>query len=204
MQAQDEERNDWQPTGRSARWYEWLLILLLLGLASGVRAGAVYKCTNAHGDIAYQAQACADEQRTTIIAIPAAPPPAPSPQYAIDHERTERTSPGASRVRSGGHRENSEAMSYECRATDGQVFYRHGSCPHSIPAGSARSGGTSTRGRGGGSRSSGATVGVSTQRISREEACYEIQRAGAAGRAGHEHDEIASTYEHNLGRDPCR
>src|SRR5512143_1070248 len=132
MQTQDEERNDWQPTGRSARWYEWLLILLLLGLASGVRAGTVYKCTNTHGDIAYQAQPCADEQRATVIDIPPAPPLAPSPQYAVDHERTGRASRGAARARSGGQREAAPPISYECRAADGQVFYRHGSCPHSI------------------------------------------------------------------------
>jgi hypothetical protein len=95
-------------------------------------------------------------------------------------------------------------MSYQCRAADGQVFYRHGACPHSIPAGSAHVAGASTRGKASSRGGSGATVSVSTQRIPREEACYEIQRAGAAGRAGHEHDEIASTYEHNLGRDPCR
>jgi hypothetical protein len=62
---------------------------------------------------------------------------------------------------------------------------------------------TSTHGKGA-VRGGGATLHVSSQRIAREEACREIQRAGAAGRAGHEHDEVVSSYEHNLGRDPCR
>src|SRR5512146_720378 len=203
MQTRDEKRIDWQPTGRSTRWYEWLLILLLLGLAGGVRAETVYKCTNAHGDVAYQSQPCAGDQHATIIEIPPPPPLAPSPHYAVDHERAERTSAGARRARSGGRRE-AQPMSYECRAADGRVFYRHGSCPHSIPAGSVRGGVATTHARGGSRRVSGTTVSVSAQRIPREEACYEIQRAGAAGRAGHEHDEVASAYEHNLGRDPCR
>jgi len=31
-----------------------------------------------------------------------------------------------------------------------------------------------------------------------------MHRAGAISRAGHEHDEDVSTYDRNLGRDPCR
>jgi hypothetical protein len=45
---------------------------------------------------------------------------------------------------------------------------------------------------------------VSSSRIPRDEACREIHTAGSIGRAGHQHDENVSTYEHNLGRDPCR
>ena len=203
MRTTHENDLDWQPASRTARWYEWLLILLLLGLAGGARAAPVYKCTNAQGDVAYQAQPCADDQRTSLIEISPAPPLAPSPKYAVDDEPAAHTSRSASRARSGERRGAAEPMSYECRAADGQVFYRHGSCPHSIPAGSAHASGAAMRGKGA-SRGSGATVSVSTQRIAREDACYEIRRAGAAGRAGHEHDEVASTYEHNLGRDPCR
>jgi len=34
--------------------------------------------------------------------------------------------------------------------------------------------------------------------------CRRLARAGSIGRAGHERDEIVSTYDRNLGRDPCR
>jgi hypothetical protein len=203
MRTTDEKDFEWQPTSRSARWYEWLLILLLLGLAGGVRAESVYKCINAHSDVAYQAQPCADGQLAHVIEIPPAPPVMPSPKYAVDDEAGAHASRTATRARSGERRETSQPVSYECRATDGQVFYRHASCPHSIPAGNVRSGGTPARGRGA-NRGSSTTVSVSAQRISREDACREIHRAGAAGRDGHEHDEIVSSYEHNLGRDPCR
>ena len=202
MRTRDEKDFDWQPASRSARWYEWLLILLLLGLAGGVRAASVYKCINAQGDVAYQAQPCPDEQRASLIEIAPAPAFAPSPQYAIDRDGAERPARTATRGRSGERRE-AEPISFECRSADGQVFYRHGSCPHSIPAASGRATSASSRGRGA-ARGNGATVSVSSQRISREDACHEIQRAGAAGRAGHQHDEVVSTYEHNLGRDPCR
>jgi hypothetical protein len=202
MQKADDNLTQWQLTGRTTRWYEWLLILLLFGMAGGVRAASVYKCTGAQGDIAYQSQPCPDGQQATVIDIPPAPAFAPSPHYAIDHDETARPARSPARTRSGERREASP-VSYECRTADGQLFYRHGSCPHSIPAGNAHGAGSSTHGKGAG-RGSSATVSVSAQRIAREDACHEIQRAGSAGRAGHEHDEVVSAYEHNLGRDPCR
>ncbi|HEX3123392.1 MAG TPA: DUF4124 domain-containing protein [Rhodanobacteraceae bacterium] len=202
MRTTDEEHIEWQPTGRTARWYEWLLILLLLGIAGGVRAASVYKCAGAHGEVAYQSQPCPDGRQATVIEIAPAPAFAPSPRYAIDHDKTARPTRTAAR-RLPAERRETTLVSYECRAADGQLFYRHGSCPHSIAASHAHSASTSTHGKGAG-RGSSATVAVSAQRIAREDACREIQRAGAAGRAGHEHDEVASTYERNLGRDPCR
>jgi len=201
MRMTDDEISEWQPTGRTARWYEWLLILLLLGVAGGVRAASVYKCTGAQGEVAYQSQPCADGQPATVIRLAPAPAYAPSPRYAIDRE-TARPTRTATRSRSGERRET-VPLSYECRAADGQVFYRHGSCPHSIPATSGHGASASTH-RKGAARGNGATVSVSAQRIAREDACHEIQRAGSAGRAGHEHDEVVSTYDHDLGRDPCR
>ena len=201
MRTTDESTAEWQPTGRMARWYEWLLILLLLGVAGGVRAAAVYKCTGAQGEVAYQSQPCADGQPATVIQIAPAPAYAPSPHYAIDRDETARPTRTATRGHSAERRET-VPLSYECRAADGQVFYRHGSCPHSIPAASVH--GASAWMHGKGAARGGATVSVTAQRIAREDACHEIRRAGSAGRAGHEHDEVASTYDHNLGRDPCR
>jgi hypothetical protein len=202
MRITDEEYTEWQPTGRTTRWYEWLLILLLLGMAGGVRAASVYKCTGTQGEVAYQSQPCPEGQQARAIEIAPAPVFTPSPHYAIDHDETARSTRTATRSRAVERRE-AVPVSYECRAADGQLFYRHGSCPHSIPAAHAHGAGVSTHGKGAG-RGSSATVSVSAQRIAREDACHEIQRAGAAGRAGHEHDEVVSTYEHNLGRDPCR
>ena len=201
MRTTDEECTEWQPSGRTTRWYEWLAILLLLGLAGGVRAASVYKCTGMQGEVAYQSQPCAEHQQAKVIEIAPAPAYAPSPHYALEHDEAAPSTRTAARSRSSERRE-SAPVSYECRAADGQLFYRHGSCPHSIPAGNAHSAKASAHGKGAG-RGSGATVSVSAQRIAREDACHEIQRAGSAGRAGHEHDEVVSSYEHNLGRDPC-
>jgi hypothetical protein len=182
--------------GRSMRWYEWLAALLLLGLAAGVRAESVYKCTNAQGGVAYQAQPCSGSQHEARVSIDPAPTYTPPPQYAVER-RSGNTSARRSTAsrRPTGH----EATSYECRASDGEVFYRHGSCPHSI---TAKDDGARGRGRGRG-QTAKASISVSAHPIPRDEACTQMRRAGSIGRAGHEHDESISTYERNLGRDPC-
>ena len=95
-------------------------------------------------------------------------------------------------------RERREIVSYECRAANGEVFYRHGSCPHQITADGA---GTASRKRSGGGSSS---VSVTAEALPRGEVCRRMAAAGSIGRAGHERDENVSTYDRNLGRDPCR
>jgi hypothetical protein len=92
-------------------------------------------------------------------------------------------------------------VSYECRVSDGEVFYRHSPCPHSVSADAA--GGGKNRSRSG-SQSPSQKLTVSARAVPREEACAQLHRAGAIGRAGHAHDEDVTTYDRNLGRDPCR
>lgn len=180
-------------SGRSMRWYEWLAGLLLLGLAFGVRAGSVYKCVDASGAIAFQDRACASVQDQSEIEIAPAPAYAPPPKYAIE-THMQRANYRAPRSESRSAR----AMAYECRAGDGRVFYRLGACPRSL---AAESGGAS-HGKG---RSKGGanSVSVSGHPIPRDEACAQMRRAGSIGRGGHEYDEQISTYDKNLGRDPC-
>ncbi len=188
----DNDSSAWQPTSRATRWYEWLLILLLLGLAGGVRAATVHKCTDAQGAIAYQQLPCSGGARASTVEIAAAPAYAKSPEYALDRPPPAPARLSATRT----SRRESEPMSYECRTADGQVFYRHTACPHSVTANASSAAH--------GSRSSKASAAVSSTRVPRDEACQRIHSAGAIGRAGHQHDEDISTYDRNLGRDPCR
>ena len=174
-------------SGRSMRWYGWLAGLFLLGLAFGVRAGSVYKCVDAAGAVAYQDRACAGVQAQSEIEIARAPVYTPSPQYAV--------TPHAQRASYRGPRSQARtahATAYECRASDGRVFYRIGACPRSLAA-------ESGAGRGRGKTS----VSVSGHPVPREDACAQMRRAGSIGRSGHEFDEQISTYDKNLGRDPC-
>jgi hypothetical protein len=189
--------HEFETCGRSMRWYEWLSGLVLLGLAFGVRAESVYKCVTAERDVIYQATPCSAQQRASRIEIPPAPVPAPSPRYAVERHMTDTD------ARAPHARAAVRETASECRVSDGRVFYRLGNCPHSIP-GAPDSATTLHRGRTGTARGSGGTAQVSSRRIAREEACHEIHRAGAIGRNGHEFDEHVSSYEHNLGRDPCK
>ena len=185
--------------GRSMRWYEWLTGLFLLSLAIGVRAESVYKCVDAEGNAAYQATRCPAQQRESVLEIPKAPAYAPSPQYAVERHREDAPMRG-SRVPA---RLASREMAFECRVSDGRLFYRLGVCPHSIP-GATDGAQKPSRGRSGSSHGGGGSAQVSSRRIAREDACHEIHRAGAIGRNGHEFDEHVSTYERNLGHDPCK
>jgi hypothetical protein len=174
---------------RTLKLHEWLVLLFLLILCNGVRAATAYKCVDASGAISFQPTACAASQHATEIELAPARPAAPSPQYAID--RTPSTSLRQRNVRIA--RAKTETA-YECRTSGGDIFYRLSHCPHSI--------GEKSDGRRGASGSRGGTV--SSHPVSRELACSEMQRAGAVGRKGHEYDESVSTYDRNLGKDPCK
>lgn len=191
-------KNQFQPCGRSMRWYEWVLMLCMLGLVAGVRAESVYKCTDAQGAIAFQAQPCLPRQHETQVDI-LPPPHASSPDYGVADRKQPQRVPNE---RGGRHQAAHPAqMSYECRASNGDVFYRHSACPHSVSADVAA--GSKNR-IATGSKTPPQHLTVSSHPVSREEACAQMHRAGAIGRAGHTHDEDVSTYDHNLGRDPCR
>lgn len=184
--------------GRSMRWYEWLTGLFLLSLALGARAESVYKCIDAEGHVAYQATQCLAQQRESVVAIPPQPAYAPSPRYVLEQRASAASVRGSHVPLHLAARE----MAFECRVSDGRIFYRLGNCPHSVP-GLTDGAQQARRGKSGSSRGGGSAQ-VSSRRIPREDACHEIHRAGAIGRNGHEFDEHVSTYEHNLGHDPCK
>lgn len=190
------QNHDTGISGRSMRWYEWLLALLLLGLAAGVRAEAVYKCRGGDGAIAYQATPCATGREETTLQLDPAPPRAASPGYALP-------AAPARNARSRDVRRNARSdaaeISYECRAANGDVFYRHAACPHTI-AGTVTGAGSGAHSGAGAAQK----LAVSARAVSRAEACAQIHRPGAIGRHGREHDDDVSTYDRNLGRDPCK
>ncbi|MGA9334478.1 MAG: DUF4124 domain-containing protein [Rudaea sp.] len=165
-----------------ARWLCASSSVALLIVAVCVNAETVYKCIDGDGGIAFQAQPCAATQQQSTVALAQAPAYAASPTYAVDAKRANKRHK-TTRSRTPALKE----FSFECRSSDGQVFYRHRGCPHRVA----------------GSDNARKQVGVSATKISREYACAQIHRAGAIGRPGHKHDETVSAYDHNLGRDPC-
>lgn len=180
------------------------MTLLITTAAHDVMAGDVYRCTQADGHVAYQDHACSGSEREKRIEIAPAPAPGPAPDYRLPapaHASRATVSRTAGRR---GQARSESVMSFECRAANGEVFYRHGACPHSIKEASdhtARHAGGRGRGNGRESRAAG-SVAVSARALPRSEVCKRLERSFA--RAGHERDETVSTYEHNAGRDPCR
>ncbi|HVX05168.1 MAG TPA: DUF4124 domain-containing protein [Rhodanobacteraceae bacterium] len=191
-----------------------VLLLALSYIAFGAHAApTVYRCIDANGSMAFQDTPCAANVRQKKLDLRPLPTIGdPTGSAAGSHreqrarERQRATDDVRPRRTSTRHALVKTATSWECRAADGEVFYRHTRCPGSVPGdGTVRSAyaekmqGSRTRSRQG----AWGRVPVHGTKISREEACRRIHSAGAAGRDGHARDETVSTYDHLMGRDPC-
>lgn len=169
----------------------------LIGCARSVHAESVYKCRGTDGVVAFQDRPCANAQAESLVEIMPAPPSSKSPDYGrASRDDLGERSRGTQRSR-GNPKERRDALSYECRAADGEVFYRHTACPKQIAA-SGPSSTSNSRGRS--AKEKG--YAVSAQALPRSEACRRIASGGS--REGHERDDRVPTYDRNLGRDPCR
>lgn len=162
-----------------------VLLVLIICPVRLAHAQSVYKCSDGAGHIAYQEMSCGAGMREQLLEIEAAPPLPASPSHPA--ARAPRPAPpravrAAPRV--------APVLSFECRTRNGALFYRHDRCPSSID----RSG--QIGGRHGASREQ-----VSARRIPRLDACRGMR---SVARNGREFDDVPSTYERNLGRDPCR
>jgi hypothetical protein len=187
-----------------------LLLLLIVGRAG---AGAIYRCVDASDVPAFQAVPCAALSAQTVMKVHPQPlidagaRPLPVPVVRATHASSRESH---ARVHAHGTRgeRRAQATSWECRAADGEVFYRHSRCPHSVPGdGVMRSTGRYVirRGRGTrGARDAWSPVSVHARKVSRALACSRINAVAAVERDGHARDERVSAYEHNVGRDPCR
>lgn len=165
------------------------LLVVLPPLVAPAKAGPVYECRDGGVVVAWQDRPCAASQHQAAVAIAPSPPPAPSPSYGTAAAGAGKSAPDRRSSGRGGP-VPAEARSWECRAANGEVFYRHGSCPKSLERDGA--------GRGAGP----ARVAVAATPLPRAEACRRM--AAERGRSGRGRDERAPTYERNLGRDPCR
>lgn len=181
--------------------------VLLCAGAMGAHAATVYRCVAADGRIAYRDTPCGGDAKQTTINLQAqpligAPGEAPTPRATHAPRRVE----AKVRAKSSHRARAKPATSWECRAADGEVFYRHSRCPSSVPGdGTVRSNYAETmaqthpRRR----RNAWSRVRVRGKKIPRAEACRRIHSAAAAGRDGHLRDATVSTYAHLTGHDPC-
>ena len=169
----------------------------LIGCAGSVHAESVYKCRVADGAVAFQDRPCASAQAESLVEIMPAPAPAKSPEYGRVSRADRGDRPRGTPLSRGNPKEHHDAVSYECRAANGELFYRHTACPKQIATPSSSA--SSSRGR---SAKEKQGYAVSAQALPRSEVCRRIASGGS--REGHERDDRVPTYDHNLGRDPCR
>lgn len=184
---------------------------LLWTCMTGAHAASIYQCIDARGHLAFQDIPCAahaQQRKLGVSPLPtigsAAEVAAAEHRMHVAHARParalrkKRVSLRRSRVK--------PATSWECRAADGEVFYRHTRCPSSIPGdGVVRSDYAEKQSRQymRGRHDAWSRVRVHAVKVPRAEACRRIHSAGAAVRDGHLRDANVSTYDHLMGRDPC-
>lgn len=186
--------------------------MLLLGCVASAHAASIYKCVDARGHPAFQDIPCAahaQQRKLDVVPLPTIGNPAEvaaaerrseaaHDRHSMRSTRTKRASSRRPRVK--------PATSWECRAADGEVFYRHTRCPASIPGdGVVRSDYAEKQSRQNrrGRHNAWSRVRVHAVEVPRAEACRRIHSAGAAVRDGHLRDDDVSTYDHLMGRDPC-
>lgn len=185
--------------------------LLLWYVAGSAHAASIYRCIGAHGETTFRDTPCATQARQTkldvvgqpLIDANSPPPAAPTrvAKPAAGRARGQRASTNAQ------SRKVASETSWECRAADGEVFYRHARCPGSVPGdGVVRRDYAETAARQPtrGHHDAWGKVSVRGKPISRAEACRRIRAPSAAGRDGAQRDDRVSTYDHLMGRDPCR
>jgi hypothetical protein len=187
-------------------------------LAQYAWAGSIFKCVDGNGGVSYQQIPCTQggQQSEVVIRNDLSTPAPASPNNprnaqiieksngdAISNYQASAPAQAVSHVPppvSNGFSTSPRDTSYECRLPNGEVFYRHDSCPSTASTGSST---THDSIRGTWSTSSN-DVSVTSRPVSREEACRKMNSAGAIGRDGRARDQQVSTYDKNLGRDPCR
>lgn len=187
-------------------------VALLWVCMGNAHAASIYKCVDTHGRLAFQDIPCAVHTQQRKLDVPPLPTIGdPAEVAAAEHRRDAAHAPHSARStrkkRASSRQSRAKpAMSWECRAADGEVFYRHTRCPSSIvgdgvvrTAYAEKQSRQNTRVR----HNAWSRVRVHGTRVPRTEACRRIHSAGAAVRDGHLRDADVSTYDHLMGRDPC-
>ena len=185
---------------RAFRWSSLARVtgaIVCLFVSSAASAQTIYKCVDSQKRIAFQQTPCQSGQRESEVAIkPAPPPPPPSPtprwqQHSLSAEEiaavrlTLGIAPTAAPAQA-----RPVVQSWECTTVTGEVFYTHSRCPQWITDGPLGMRGAIPH-----------ESGVTGKPIPRALACRNMR---AGGRFASRLDEQTSTYDRNLGRDPCK
>lgn len=170
-------------------------------------AAPVYRCVDMHGNLAFQDTPCPAHARQQEIAVaPQALIGNPGERIADAPPPTRTPAAKAAPTRSTRAPRAKPETAWECHAANGEVFYRHASCPSTVAGDGVvreryieQRNGTRTRT----DRGAWGRVPVRGTRVTRADACRRMNAAAAAGREGHLRDQRVSTYDRLMGRDPC-
>lgn len=188
-----------------------LIAALLAASACGnVTAKRLFRCDSGNG-ASYQDTPCANAESQKVVGqfVVEEVPPEQATSWvnqaaaaAAASQPESRPTPHQSRDRAAALRV--EPQSFRCVASNGSVFYRHDRCPSEVDHQTHHSA-SYDRYTGNQVVTSTPTYHtVTTQKVSRKEACKEMGSMGNRSRRDRDRDGAASTYERNLGRDPCR
>lgn len=175
----------------------FLAALLLPGTAFG--GGVVYHCLSASGGAVYQDSPCSGKQEIVKVRPgPSGEAFAEATLRDLGHSAPRQFAPSTPDPVTP----RPQPISYECQSADGEVFYRHDSCPPALPKEEYHFfAGTQTFDR---YYMVPAYVPVKSTPVTRSSACSTIYAIDASSRNGNDLDQRYSTYDRNLGRDPCR
>jgi hypothetical protein len=167
----------------------FLMSCCLLYSSAHAAALTVHECRGQHGERIFTDRAvCAHSAVRTLVLSVA---PAPPASATVTPPRGERMTSTSQRRRAPAT-SPARPDSYRCDS-GGRSWYQHSPC----------SAGADRTGKAGKSSRKG-TEKVRQTRVSRAQACREIDRPAALLRAGSERDERAGPYAKATGRNPCR
>jgi hypothetical protein len=182
--------------------------LLLCSIACAAPAASIYRCTDGQHAATFRDTPCpagTHQSKREVAGQPLIDPSAPR-RAPVMTPSSRRSTALPRRAHTRRIRKRQPPMSWECRAADGEVFYRHTRCPSSVPGDGVVRSSYAASFNGGHSRrrhNAWSRIPVHGVKIPRAEACERMDSAGASGRDGHQRDVHVSTYDHLMGRDPC-
>lgn len=185
-------------------WPCTLLGWLLLGASA--HAASLYRCVGAHGETAYRDTPCPATAHQHKVAVDPQPLIGAPGEHAARIAATPPKRATPRRRRSHRVRASKPQMWWECRADDGEVFYRHARCPSSVPGdGTVRAAYMEPPADGRRHRIKTAwdRVRVHGVKVPKTEACHRIHAVAASSRDGYRRDDTVSVYDRLMGRDPC-
>jgi hypothetical protein len=180
---------------------------MLLMMAVGAHAATVYRCTDHAGRVAYQDNPCAALTQQRALDLSPQPPIGNTPTRIHDTTaQTRHRVSTQSRPRRARTRRAKPTTAWECRAANGEVFYRFTRCPGSVPGdGVVRNDYAQpvSNPRARGRHNAWSRVRVHGVKVTKAEACHRIHSVVESSRDGYLRDANVSTYDHLMGRDPC-